>query len=208
MFVLSLILVLKQQFAEIPLSATPLNILIRNTKQINIKNRTYYFFNDMINIKDFDPNLIKIDKTLYKNIGIYHIGCIAVKRISGYENINSVYPLYLMIGEVDGYIECSSTEENNGNKYLTFASTDKSKKVLEKYIKLWDKIKYYIQTINSDKTSEYEKDYMRIKFNSHDDLPLNKIPKLYMLTIIVRSVFEKDGKYYPQVFLDECLYEV
>ena len=58
------------------------------------------------------------------------------------------------------------------------------------------------------KTGEYEKDYMKIKFNSDDDLPLNKTLKLHMLTIIVRSVFEEDGKYYPQVFLDDCLYEV
>ena len=49
---------------------------------------------------------------------------------------------------------------------------------------------------------------MRIKFNSDDDLPLNKILKIHNLTIIVRSVFEEDGKYYPQVFLDECLYQL
>ena len=113
-----------------------------------------------------------------------------------------------MIGEVDGYIE-----ENNGNKYLTFTSTDKNKKVLEKYAKLWDKIKYNIQTINADKSGEcnfieYEKDYMKIKFNSNYDLPLNKIIKIRMLTITVRSIFEEDGKNYPQVFLDECLYEL
>ena len=84
----------------------------------------------------------------------------------------------------------------------------KNKEVLEKYANLWDKIKYHIQTINSNKSGEYEKDYMRIKFNSADDIPLNKTRKLHMLTIIVRSVFEEDGKYYPQVFLDECLYEV
>ena len=76
----------------------------------------------MINIKDFDPSLIKIDKTSYKNIGIYHIGYIAIKSISDCENINSVNPLYLMIDEVDGYIE-----ENNGDTYLTFASSDKNK---------------------------------------------------------------------------------
>ena len=70
-----------------------------NIKQINIKNRTYYFFNDMI-IKDFDPRLIKIDKKSYKNIGIYHIGYITIKSISDCENINSVNPRYLMIGEV------------------------------------------------------------------------------------------------------------
>ena len=62
--------------------------------------------------------------------------------------------------------------------------------------------------MNVDKSIDYEKDNMKIKFNSDDDLPLNKIIKLQMLTIIIRSVFEEDGKYYPQVFLDECLYEV
>ena len=169
------------------------------TKQINIKYRTYYFFNDMINIKNFDPGLIKIDKKSYKYIDIYYIGYVTIKSISDYEN----NPLYLSISDVDGYIE-----ENNGNKYLTFLSTDKNKKVLEKYTKLWDKIKYHIQTINAGKSSEYDKDYMTIKFSSDDDLPLNKILKLHMLTIIVRSVFEEDGKYYPQIFLDECLYEV
>ena len=156
-----------------------------NIKQINIKNRTYYFFNDKI---QFDSSLLKIDKKSYKNIGIYYIGYIKIKGISDYENINSVIPLYLIIAEVDGYIE-----ENNGNKYLTFASTDKNKKVLEKYTKLWDEIKYHIQTISAGKSGEYDKDYMKIKFNSDDDLPLNKILKLHMLTIIVRSVFE-DGK--------------
>ena len=85
---------------------------------------------------------------------------------------------------------------------------DKNKKVLEKYTSLWDKIKYHTQTINAGKSGEYEKDYMKIMFNSDDDLPLNKILNLCILTIVVRSVFEEDSKYYPQVFLDEYLYEV
>ena len=103
---------------------------------MNTKNRTYYFFNDMINIKDFDPSLIKIDKKSYKNIGISHIGYIAIKSIISYcENINSANPPYLMIGKVDGYIQ-----ENNENKYLSFASTDKNKKVSypnNKYGAIW-----------------------------------------------------------------------
>ena len=181
-------------------SAISLNMEMGNTKQINIKDRKYYSFNDIINIKGFDISLIKIDKKSYKNIGIYHIGYITIKIIT--ENINSINPLYLMIGEVDGYIE-----EINGNKYLTFASTDK-KKLLEKYTKLWDKIKCHIQTINRNKSGEYKKNDMKIKFNSDYNLPLNKILKFRMLRIIVRSVFEEDGKCYPQVFLDECLYEV
>ena len=175
---------------------------MRNIKQINIKNRTYYFFNGMINIKDFDPILIKIDKKSYKNIGIYYIGYIIIKSVSDYENINSVNPLHLIIGNVDGYIE-----ENNENKYLICVSTDKNKKVLEKYTELCKEIKYHTQTINYGKSGEYEKDYMKIKFSSDDVLPLNKIVKLHMLTIIVRSVFEEDGRYHPQIFLDEFLYE-
>ena len=146
---------------------------------------------------------IKIDKKSHKNISIYCIGYITIKIISDDENINSVNPLYLIIGDVDGYIE-----ENYRNKYLNFASTDKNKKVLEKYTKLWDEIKYHIQTTNAEKSGENEKDYMKIKFSSDNDLPLNKALTLHNLTIIVRSVFEKDGKYYPQVFLDECWHEV
>ena len=87
-----------------------------NIKQINIKSRTYYFFNDMINIKDFDASLIKTDKKSYKNIDISYIGHITIKSISNYENINIVYPLYLITGNVHGYIE------------KIFASTDKNKK--------------------------------------------------------------------------------
>ena len=73
-----------------------------NIKQINVKNRTYYFFNDMINIKEFDSSQLKIDKKSYENIGIYYIGYISIKGISDYENINNVNPLYLVIAEVDG----------------------------------------------------------------------------------------------------------
>ena len=74
-------------------------------KQINIKNRTYYFYNEMINLKDFDSNLLKIDKKHYKGITIYYIGYIMIKKIDDYENIYSVNPLYLRINHVSGYIE-------------------------------------------------------------------------------------------------------
>ena len=71
---------------------------------------------------------------------------------------------------------------------------------------LWNKIKYHFQTINSGKSVECEKDYMKIRFNSGDDLPLNKILKLHMFTIVVRSFLEEDGKYYPQISLmDVCM---
>ena len=73
-------------------------------KQINIKNLTYYFYNDMINIKNFDPILLKIDKKSFKGIGIYNIGYIMTKKIDDYKNVNSVNPLYLIIDHASGYI--------------------------------------------------------------------------------------------------------
>ena len=87
---------------------------MKNTKEINIKYRTYYFFNDMINSKDFDSNLLKIDKKSYKNIYIYYIGYITMKD-SDYVNINSVNTFYLIIVKVDGYIV-----EKNGEKIFNF----------------------------------------------------------------------------------------
>ena len=70
-------------------------------KELNIKNRTYCFFNDMINIEEFDSKLLKIDKKLYKGIDIYYIGYIIIKKIGDCENIYSANPLFLIIGEVD-----------------------------------------------------------------------------------------------------------
>ena len=80
-------------------------------KQIDIKNRTYYFYNDIIDLKTFDARLLKIDKTSYKNNGIYYIGYITIKTIDDYETIYSVNSFYLRIDHASGYIE-----EENGNK--------------------------------------------------------------------------------------------
>ena len=70
-------------------------------KQINIKNRTYYFYNDIIDLKDFDARLLKIDKKSYKNIGIYNIEYITIKKIDDCENMYSVNPLYLLISDAN-----------------------------------------------------------------------------------------------------------
>ena len=101
-----------------------------NIKEINIKNRTYYFFVDMINIKDFDPNLLKIDKQSYKNIDIYYTGYITVKD-SCYVRINRANSLYLFVSEADGCIK-----EKNGSKYLVFDSSNENNEVLKKYNEL------------------------------------------------------------------------
>ena len=97
-------------------------------KQIDIKNRSYYFYNDMINIKHFDLILLKIDKKSYKDIGIYNIGYITIKKIDECENIYSVNPLYLFVNHANGYIE-----EKGVNKCLIFDSSDENKELLKKY---------------------------------------------------------------------------
>ena len=81
----------------------------------------------MVNLKNFEPNLLKIDKKHYKGIYIYYIGYITIKKIDDYESIYSVNPLYLQVNHASGYIA-----EKNGNKYLIFDSADESKELTEK----------------------------------------------------------------------------
>ena len=90
-------------------------------KQINMKNRTYYFYN-VIDINNFEARLLKIDKKSYKNIDIYYIGYITINKIDDCKNIHSVNPLNFHIGHANGYID-----EKNGNKYLIFDSVDENK---------------------------------------------------------------------------------
>ena len=100
---------------------------METTKQINIKNRTYYFYNDIIDLNFFDAGLLKIDKKPYKDIGIYNNGYVMKKEIDDCMNINSVNPLYLGITHSNGYIE-----EKGANKYLVFDSTDEIRNYLKK----------------------------------------------------------------------------
>ena len=173
-------------------------------KQIEIKNQTYYFYNNIINLKNFESNLLKIDKKHYKRIDVYYIGYITTKKIDDCENIHSENPLYLLVNYASGYIE-----EKNGNKYLIFDdSVNENKALLKKYADVWDGIKNEIKAINGGKENDYGKDYMKIKFNSDDDLPLNKPLKFHAMTIIIRSVFREGGKLYLQVFLHDALYEL
>ena len=90
---------------------------------------------------------------------------------------------------------------------------NENNEVQKNYNELWDGIKIEIETINGGKTSkhcstEHDKDFMKIKFDSDDNLPLNKKLKPHNMTIVIRSVFEEHGKCYPEVYLDECLHEL
>ena len=171
-------------------------------KQIDIENKTYYFRNGIIDIKKFDSELLKIDKKSYKDIGIYNTEYITIGKIDDYEDIYSLNPLYITSTHASGYIE-----EKGVNKYLIFDSIDENKELLKKYNDVFNGIRNKIKKISGNEC-DYEKDYMKIKFNSDDDLPLNKQLKFYNMIITIRSVFEEDGKIYPRVFLDDILYEL
>ena len=168
-------------------------------KDIDLKNRTYYFFNDIINIKKIDLNNIKIDEKSYKNILIYYVGYVTIKG-SKYVKINSVNPLYLTFNKVNGYFE-----EINENKYLKLVSTNKSKEKVKKYEKLWSKIRDLTRSITKN-SHDYDEKYLKIKFD--DELLSKKTIEIYHVTRFFKSIFHENNKYYPQVFLDECLYKL
>ena len=114
-------------------------------KELNIKNQTYYFFDGMIDIKNFHSNLLKIDKKLHKGIDIYYIRYITIKKFSDCENIHSVNLLYLIIHSATVHFK-----ENNGEKYLNIDST-------EKYKEVFSRIGSEIKTFNGGKELFYEK---------------------------------------------------
>ena len=159
-----------------------------NNKYIDIINHTYCFF-DIINIKHFDPNKIKIDEKSYKNIFTYYIVYVTIKD-SGYLKVNSVNPLYRIINKVNEYFE-----EINKNKYLTLISSIESKETINKYQELWSKIRDLISSITKN-SYYYEQKYMHIKLNSDDKLPLNKTIQMDTMIIVVRAVFHENNKYY------------
>ena len=117
-----------------------------------------------------------------------------------YVKNNTVNNLYAIFYEMNGYIE-----EINGNKYLTL--TNESKEKAKKYEELWNKIRCLIRSITKN-SDDYDEKYTKIKFNLDDELPLNKKIEIPSMTIVARAISVKNNKYYPQVFLDECLYKI
>ena len=148
-------------------------------KLINIEMCPYYFSDDMINITKFDLNLLGTDKISFKRTDtvIYNIRYITMKSLD-HENP------HLIFNNANRYIK-----ESNGYKYLIFDFTNKNKKVLKKYAELCDEIKDQIETINNSEPVKYKTDFMKIRFESYDDLPLGKILSIPSMIIVVKSVF-------------------
>ena len=159
--------------------------------KINIKNRGYYFHDDMINFKNFHSNVLKIDKKSHKDINIYYIGYITIKKFSDCENICSASPLYLIINFATGYFKEKSSE-----KYLILDST-------EKYEEVFSEIISEMKTLNGRKELFYEKNYARIGINTDDNLPLKKQLKFPTLSATIRYVLQNGEKLYAQIYLNE-----
>ena len=140
--------------------------------------------------------MLKVHKKDYKEIDVYYIDYVSFKEIANWNNIDSRNAFYLMIDKMIGHFE-----EKSGNKYLVLDDVNENKEVSKKYEEVWEGFKKEIETING-------KDFLKIRFESNDDFPMNKPIKLLLLTIIIRWVFSRDDKFYPQLFLDDALYDV
>ena len=166
-------------------------------RELSIKNRPGFVFDSMTNIKGLDMNLIDVNQTSLLNDKALSY------EIEYYDNYVNAYPLYLVFNDVDVYFPCV-----DGEKYLVFALTDKNKEMLKDYKELWDKVKEEIKTIKGGVAFEYDKDFMIIRFECDNELPLNKIINIPVCLIIARPVFEeKYAKFYPKVYLHSCCLE-
>ena len=161
------------------------------TKQLNIKNRSYYFYNDWINLLNFEASNLKINKKTWKYINIYFIGYVDKKPDW---NVNSVNPLYLIINRVYG-----SVTEKSGVRF--FLNIDKGDYVLKKYDQVFTCTKNIQKLHNTD--VNYSSDYEKIKFLTNDSLPLGKLIYFPTMTVAIRCDFQQNGVFYLQVYLDD-----
>ena len=169
-------------------------------KQINIKNRTYYFYNDLIGLDEFNGSKIKVDRKNFNDIDVYYLGYEYMKKITECNEINSVNPLYWRIIDMKGQLK--KGKSNNVWYLVIFGDAD----VLRKFANIWESIRAKIEE-NTGRIVQYDRDYMKIKFKSNDNLPTDYIVNMHQVTINIRSVFAQNGKFYPQLFLDDALYE-
>ena len=153
----------------------------------------------MTNMKNLDTNLLDINQMTFTSTDSI------VYEIEYFKNLDGVNSLYLVFNGVDAYFE--RIDENKYFLYYFFAITDKDREILENYKEIWTEMKDEIETIRGIEPIRYEKDFRKIKFESNYDLPLGEIINIPVCVIVARSVFQENGKYYPQIYLKYCFYE-
>ena len=163
----------------------------------------------MINVSNFEPGDLKLDKKTWKDIEIYYIGYVDKSKPSEWK-VRSVNPLYLMINRVFSF-----AGEKNVVKYLKIdeGMGNLSDSILNKWNQVFDAIKYHIKKISSEckpspEEVNFDNDFDNIKFVTDDSLPLGKLIYFPTLTIVVRCVFKQGDLFYPKVYLDDALYQL
>ena len=159
---------------------------MKTIKEITIKNRTYFFYNDIINLDEFDESKIKIDKKDFNDIDIYYLGYGHKKKISECNVRNSINPLYLRIITMNGEFKKGKDDA----WYLVISDKDD---VYKKLVDILESIKNKITEKTWD-VVEYDNDYMKIKSEKNDIFHTDKDVNIHIATIIIRAIFAKDGK--------------
>ena len=165
-----------------------------NIQSLKIKTKTDYDWDNAVYIYDIDVSSIEIIKRESRiGVNIYYIGYIP-------EHDNSTISLYLFINRLNGFIE---EIEGTSDRYLVV--TMGNRKIINIFDELWKAIENKI-TSNSSVNTSINKEYNKLRFNSDLYLPTDKLLEFRMLTININCVIEKDNEYYPEIYLDECLY--
>ena len=162
--------------------------------EVNIKNKKYnYVEKSIIKLNDISPSFINISRKESMGINIYYIDHFYLD-----DDDTELKPFYFAINDIYGYFE-----EIIGTKYFNIDNTYINKKILQKYMLLWDDIKDIIENKGGQPFSNFVKDNMTFKIDTDDDIPLNKVLKSDVV-ILLKSVIEQDFDYYPQIYLEEC----
>ena len=154
----------------------------------------------MINVLNFEPSSLKFDERTWKDIDIYYIGYVDKNKLEDWK-VNSANPLYLMVNKVFCLVE-----EENGVKYLKIAKSH-CDPVINKRNQVFDCIKYHIKKISNEEVN-FNDGFNKIKSISDDSLRLNKLIYFPALTVFIRCIFKKGDLFYPQVYLDDALYQL
>ena len=167
-----------------------------NIVSLKIKTRTNYNLDDIVYINDFDSNLLEVIKRESRiGANIYYIGYV----LNPNYDYNTINPLYFVINCLIGYIE---EIEGSDGKYLVVTKSIRNRKMIQSFDNVWSHIEH---KINPNNFNNNIKDYDKLRFNFDVDLPTDTLIEFCSLVINVSCVIEKDGKYYPEIYLDECL---
>ena len=168
-------------------------------KSLKIKIRTNYNWDDIVFINDFDSNILEVIKRESRiAANIYYIGYV----LNPNYDYNTINPLYFVINRLIGYVE---EIEGSDDKYLVVAKSMHNRKIINYFDNVWSHIEHKINPNNFNNNNNI-KGYDKLRFNSDVDLPTDTLIEFCSLAINVSCVIEKDGKYYPEIYLDECLY--